>query len=197
MRLSAVVAALLAVLFAAGCGGSSAKANPDSSVSTHVFRNVASSMEPTLHCARGPSNPGCLGKADDLMVVQLSGAKGLGRGDIILFRTPRAAAMRCGEGGTFVKRIVGLGGETVHEDKHGFIDIDGRQLAEPYLSSAARPADVAHFGATWHVPRGAYFVMGDNRSESCDSRTWGGVPARNVIGPVTKIVRGGKTVPIS
>ena len=39
--------------------------------------------------------------------------------------------------------------------------------------------------------------MGDNRSESCDSRVWGGVPARNVIGPVTKILRGGATLPVT
>jgi signal peptidase I len=149
-------------------------------------------MEPTLHCAR-PS-PGCRGKHDDFIVVQLSGAAGLKRGDIVAFRTPGTAALECGEGGTFVKRVIGLGGETVHEDKHGFIDIDGKLLTEPYISAASRRADTQHFGATWHVPRGDYFAMGDNRAESCDSRTWGGVPARNVIGPVIKILRGGATV---
>jgi signal peptidase I len=152
-------------------------------------------MEPTLHCARSVG-PGCLGKADDGIVAQLSGAKGLERGDIIVFRTPGQAAMACGEGGTFVKRVIGLSGETLHEDDKGFIYIDGKRLSEPYISAAARLADAMHFGATWHVPRGDYFVLGDNRSESCDSRTWGGVPARNVIGPVIKILRGGKTLPV-
>jgi signal peptidase I len=149
-------------------------------------------MEPTLHCAQ-PS-PGCRAKTDDLIVVQLSAAKGLERGDIVVFDAPRAAAMECGEGGTFVKRVIGLPGETVHEDRHGFIDIDGKQLTEPYIPADSRSSDTAHFRRTWHVPRGSYFVLGDNRSESCDSRTWGGVPARDVIGPVVRILRGGQTL---
>jgi signal peptidase I len=151
-------------------------------------------MEPTLRCAR-PS-PGCTAKTDDLIVVQLSGRSGVRRGDIIVFTAPRAAALECGEGGTFVKRVIGLPGEIVHEDKHGFIDIDGKRLSEPYVPAASRLADTFQFGETWPVPRGKYFAMGDNRSESCDSRTWGGVPARNVIGPVTKILRGGATLPV-
>ena len=56
-------------------------------------------MEPTLHCAK-PA-PGCLGTADDRVVVQ-PGEK-LKRGDIVVFRTPPEAAVRCGEGGLFVK----------------------------------------------------------------------------------------------
>ena len=197
MRRSSVVVVLFAGVLLAGCGGSSAKTPTHSSIPTRLFRIPSSAMEPTLLCATGPEAPGCTGKADDLVVVQLSGAKGLKRGDIAVFRTPPEAAMKCGEGGIFVKRVIGLSGETVREDKHGFIDIDGKQLNEPYISSAARQGDNFHFGVTWHVPQGDYFVMGDSRSESCDSRTWGGVPARNVIGPVTGIVRSGKTLPVS
>jgi len=111
------------------------------------------------------------------------------RGDIVVFRTPPQAALRCGEGGLFVKRVVGLPGETVHEEDRGFIDVDGKRLREPYLGRAGRLADSAHFGETWHVAAGDYFVLGDNRSQSCDSRTWGGVPQRNVVGPVVRILR--------
>jgi signal peptidase I len=149
-------------------------------------------MEPTLHC--GKPGIGCLGAADDLVVARLAGASKIRRFDIVVFNTPREAAFACGEGGTFVKRVVGLPGETEREDRHGFIDVDGKQLAEPYLSAPGRLADSQHFGRTWRVPKGEYFVLGDNRSQSCDSRTWGSVPARNIIGPVVQIIRGGRVL---
>jgi signal peptidase I len=150
-----------------------------------VFQMPSSSMEPTIHCAK-PA-PGCRGKTDDLVVV-LPG-KAVYRGAVLVFRAPREAAMECGEGGVFVKRLIGLPGETVHEDDKGFIDIDGKRLAEPYVSVPSRLADSGHFGGTWHVAKGGYFVLGDNRAASCDSRTWGSVPSRNIIGPVERIMR--------
>jgi len=145
-------------------------------------------MEPTLHCAKPAS--GCLGKTDDRVLVRPR--KALERGAIVVFSTPPAAAARCGEGGVFVKRVIGLPGDAVHEDAHGFIDIDGKRLAEPYLSAPRRLADNLNFGKTWHVPQGKYFLLGDNRASSCDSRMWGSVPAHNVIGTVVKVIRGGQ-----
>jgi signal peptidase I len=151
-------------------------------------------MEPTLHCAKGAGTPGCLGKFADRVVVQ-PGAT-IKRGGIVVFRTPTEAALKCGEGGLFVKRVIGLSGETLREDDHGFLWVRDpgpadmwAKLSEPYLSASRRLADSAHFGQKWHVPKSEYFMVGDNRSESCDSRTFGSVPARNIIGPVVRIIR--------
>jgi signal peptidase I len=58
------------------------------------------------------------------------------------------------------------------------------KLKEPYLSKSRRLADTEHFGQTWHVPEGQYFMMGDNRAQSCDSRSWGSVPRDKLIGTV-------------
>ncbi len=163
-------------LLTAGCGGAHLRS----------FRVPSSSMEPTLHCAK--PQPGCLRKAADHVLVQVG--KPVTRGDIVVFQSPPRAARPCGAGGLFVKRLVGLPGETVREDIHGFLSIDGKRLAQPYISARARALDAYHFGFEWKVPAGDYFVVGDNLSQSCDSREWGGVPRGNIIGPVVKIVRG-------
>ena len=156
------------------------------------YRIPSSSMEPTLNCAKGPANPGCLGDSSDrVLACRICLDFGSpSRGEIVVFNTPRDAALKCGEGGTFVKRVIGLPGDTVHEDDKGFISIkkpntpEFVKLKEPYIPKQSRLADSQHYGQTWTVPEGSYFMMGDNRAQSCDSRTWGAVPRDKLIGIV-------------
>jgi signal peptidase I len=147
------------------------------------FRVPSSSMEPTLHCAR-PAQ-GCTGTYSDRVIAcRLCYRFGSPeRGQIVVFNTPPAAATQCSTGGTYVKRLIGLPGDTVHEDARGYIWVDGKKLNEPYVTGIAREQD-PYRNRTWVVPQGQYFFMGDNRGDSCDSRIWGSVPRANLIGPL-------------
>jgi signal peptidase I len=144
------------------------------------YRIPSSSMEPTLHCAKPES--GCLAGYSDRVLANrfIYHFREPHRGDIVVFNTPDAAFAACGAGGTFVKRIVGLPGETVSEQK-GTVYIDGKPLDEPYVPANERDDRTEKFKT---VPAGHYFMMGDNRAQSCDSRAWGTVPRSDLIGPV-------------
>jgi len=144
------------------------------------YRIPSSSMEPTLHCAR--PDPGCLARFSDRVLAcrfcyDFESPK---RGDIVVFKTPPLAAVKCGEGGTFVKRLIGLPGETWSE-KDGYVYINGKKLNEPYVQAGRR--DDRTIGPI-KIPKDHYFMMGDNRASSCDSREWGTVPRKNFIGKV-------------
>ena len=83
------------------------------------------------------------------------------RGDVIIFKYPDD------ESQLFVKRIIGLPGDTV-EIKAGVTYVNGEVLSEPYL--AERPYE-QDFGP-YNVPEDSFFVMGDNRNHSNDARYW-------------------------
>lgn len=84
------------------------------------------------------------------------------RGDVIVFRYPDDP-----EGKTlYVKRIIGMGGDVVQVE-NGNVYINGSALEEPYIKEITQ----GNFGP-YEVPEGSYFMMGDNRNRSLDSRYW-------------------------
>jgi signal peptidase I len=153
------------------------------------YRIPSSSMEPTLHCAR--PGLGCEARTSDRVLANrfIYHFRAPERGEIVVFHTPPLAERECGAGGTFVKRLIGLPGE-VWEERNGVVYINGKKLDEPYVHPERRDsethtlADIPPTGAYTRIPKDMYLMMGDNRASSCDSRRWGLVPKKNLIGEV-------------
>ncbi len=144
------------------------------------YRIPSSSMEPTLHCAR-PA-PGCEARFNDRVIANrfILHFRSPHRGEIVVFDPPADVAQKCGAGGTYVKRIIGLPGETIAVE-NGVVFINGTQLDESYLDDGS--AGGPDYPAT-QLGDGEYFMMGDNRAMSCDSRVWGPIERGDMIGPV-------------
>ena len=110
----------------------------------------------------------------DKLFYEINGSKDIQRGDILVFDPPPAAKSR--NDIPFIKRVIGLPGETISMKK-GTVYINGEPLNEPYISE--KP--VGSFNP-FVIPDGTIFLMGDNRNNSNDSRFWGPLPLRNIIG---------------
>ncbi len=106
------------------------------------------------------------------------------RGDVVVFHAPPSAHCPKGTGCDFIKRVIALPGETL-EVKNCHYYINGRQLPEPYIpvDFCTEPGDFTRNGP---VTMGAneYFVSGDNRPYSSDSRAWGPVTPNEIVGKV-------------
>ncbi len=125
-----------------------------------------------------------LAVGDRILVNKLSTT--INRGDMIVFA--RVAADPDTSYADLVKRVIGLPGETISSRKATVL-IDGRPLREPWLPPLVGIcAEAAANIPTTHIEAGHYFVMGDCRGDSFDSRAWGTVPSANVIGKVDAIV---------
>jgi signal peptidase I len=131
-----------------------------------------------------PSMTPTLDPGDRIIVDKLSGT--IHRGDIVVFH--RAPGDHDPEYPILVKRVIGLPGETISQ-RGSTIYIDGEPLAQPWLPRltgiCAPPGKAV---STMKIPAGQYYVMGDCRGDSDDSRYWGTVPLSNIIGKVSAIV---------
>jgi signal peptidase I len=131
------------------------------------------SMEPTLTAG------------DHLMIDKLSPRwSPYARGDIIVFHAPDPYDP---DGIPYVKRIVGIPGDTVQiENGRIYVAPPGdppTRLAEPYVADGEVTLPRGAQGRiVWTIPDDAYFVLGDNRSDSVDSRTFGAIPRDRIVG---------------
>ncbi len=140
-----------------------------------AYKIPSGSMEPTLivgdhllvlKCAYGIRIP-LVGK----YLLEYSSPK---RGDIIVFVYPRDPKK------DFIKRLIALPGETVQITGRT-VYINGTPLQDPWGVWSENDLLRGNFGPVT-VPKGHYFVLGDNRDNSMDSRYWGFVPKSNILG---------------
>jgi signal peptidase I len=95
------------------------------------------------------------------------------RGDIVVFHSKE-------EGYDFIKRVVGLGGETI-QIKNNQVYINGSKLMEPYLKNSTDTDDTEPI----NIPKGHVYVLGDDRSNSYDSRQLGVISITDIVGFIT------------
>jgi signal peptidase I len=143
-----------------------------------TFFIPSASMEPTLMVG------------DRILVNKLSyHFHGVGRGDIVVFQRPANEDCAGAPVSDLVKRVIGLPGNVVSLNTSGQVLINGKVLPEPWLprgvtTSAGPPGAAYNLTHPYTVPAGDYYVMGDNRSVSCDSRYWGPIPKSLIVGKV-------------
>jgi signal peptidase I len=179
--LGAVTAAVIAVLLV-GCGGH-----------TRTYRTPSGAMEPAL-------------KLGERFTADLH-ARSPSVGDIVVFHPPAGAdsvTPRCGDrtagvnhrracdrgtaavsSQTFVKRVVAVGGDRISL-RDGRVIRNGKPESGYRVLTSGCAAAQCDFPQTITVPAGAYYMLGDNRGASDDSRFWGPVPKRSIIGTVQR-----------
>ena len=96
------------------------------------------------------------------------------RGDVVVFKHPDTPEV------DFIKRVAGLPGDSVAV-RGGFLYVNGDLVEEPYVGKLYRDGAARPNGPVT-VPEGEYFLMGDHRNRSADSREWGTVPAHLIKG---------------
>ena len=143
------------------------------------------SMEPTLHGC----TPHC--NNDHVLVDKLSyHLHSVHRGDVVVFNRPTTWSAVADK--VLIKRVIGLPGDVLTLIGNT-VYVNGQQLQEPYINPSCAGtttlgAEGTHVTQTEKVPPGDLFVMGDNRCNSSDSRTFGPIPKSTIIGRAFAII---------
>jgi signal peptidase I len=137
-----------------------------------TYKQPGATMEPAIH------------EGD---VINRAGVGTPHRGEVVFVKSEVNPNLQGGHGDMVIKRIVGLPGEKV-SSIDGAVAINGRPLAEPYLAPGTRTEEVTPVT----VPAGEYYLLGDNRGDSADSRYFGAVSRTEIVGSSNRIVRPSK-----
>jgi signal peptidase I len=148
-----------------------------------VFSIPSSSMEPTLDVG------------DRILVWKaFFNWHDVHQGEIVVFTHPPLDHCPGPADTDLVKRVIALPGQTIYSAGNT-VYVNGRPLPEPYLPPGdrlGRQIPGATRQAPFHVPPGEFYVMGDNRQISCDSRYWGPIKGTSIVGEVVLLLwRGG------
>jgi signal peptidase I len=181
-----------AVVVLAAVGGAAYVIGRTTSTRTTAMAQPAGSTLEEFTVASGAMEP-AIGVGDRILVDPLTSSHPypIRRGAIIVFRTPPKED--CGGSAVrdLVKRVIGLPGERIASSGNTVL-IDGKPLAEPWLP-AGEPLGKPIKSTI--IPKHSYYVLGDNRPNSCDSRYWGPVARSLIVGKVVRILPGSATAP--
>ena len=108
-------------------------------------------------------------------------------GQIVVFSHPPLDHCAGLQEGDLVKRVIALPGQTIYSSGNS-IYVNGRLLAEPYLPHHdPLGPPIASRQHPYRVPPGEFYMLGDNRADSCDSRYWGPIKGSSIIGKVVLV----------
>jgi signal peptidase I len=126
----------------------------------------------------GTSMTPALADQERIFINKFTYRFGLGsieHGDTVVFWYPEDRSK------SYIKRVIGVPGDRIRID-NGQVYVNGRALVEDYVPANERDHSSWRDGEDQVVPEGQYFVLGDHRNSSSDSRTWGYVPRGNIYG---------------
>ena len=137
-----------------------------------------------------PSMVPTLGVYDRILVQKaFFGWQDVREGDIVVFSHPPLDHCGGPQEGDLVKRVIALPGQTIYSSGNS-IYVNGKLLAEPYLphdDPLGTPIPDASSQHPYRVPPGEFYMLGDNRAISCDSRYWGPIKGSSIVGKVVLV----------